>query len=55
MAVNGNKSRRYPKFALGETLSVALQTFRIGKVRFILTSLGWSLGRHRSSWWSPSA
>src|SRR5450755_2475059 len=44
MAANGNKPRRYPKFAFGETLSVALQTFRIGKVRFILTSLGMVIG-----------
>ena len=44
MAVNGNKSRQYPKFVFGETLSVALQTFRIGKVRFILTSLGMVIG-----------
>ncbi len=43
MAVNG-KRRRYPTFVLGDTLSVALQTFRIGKVRFILTSLGMVIG-----------
>ncbi|MFZ0312334.1 MAG: ABC transporter permease [Candidatus Korobacteraceae bacterium] len=44
MAGNGNNGRRYPKFVLGDTLSVALQTFRIGKVRFILTSLGMVIG-----------
>src|SRR5580704_18547977 len=44
MAANGNKSRRYPKFAFGETMSVALQTFRVSKVRFILTSLGMVIG-----------
>jgi len=43
MAVNGNK-RRHPKFVFGDTMSVALQTFRIGKVRFILTSLGMVIG-----------
>ncbi|MGA2905177.1 MAG: ABC transporter permease [Candidatus Korobacteraceae bacterium] len=44
MAANGNKGRRYPKFVFGDTMSVALQTFRIGKVRFILTSLGMVIG-----------
>ena len=44
MAVNGKKSRRYPLFVFGETMSVALQTFRIGKVRFVLTSLGMVIG-----------
>ncbi len=44
MAGNGNNGRRYPKFVLGDTLSVALQTFRIGKMRFILTSLGMVIG-----------
>ena len=44
MSANGNKSRRYPKFVFGDTMSVALQTFRIGKVRFILTSLGMVIG-----------
>ena len=44
MAANGNKSRKYPKFVFGDTMSVALQTFRIGKVRFILTSLGMVIG-----------
>ncbi|MGC2112571.1 MAG: ABC transporter permease [Candidatus Korobacteraceae bacterium] len=43
MAGNGNH-RRYPTFVLGDTMSVALQTFRIGKVRFILTSLGMVIG-----------
>lgn len=44
MAGNGNKTRRYPRFVFGDTMSVALQTFRIGKVRFILTSLGMVIG-----------
>lgn len=44
MAANGNNGRRYPQFVLGDTLSVAFQTFRIGKMRFILTSLGMVIG-----------
>ena len=44
MAVNGNKGPCGPKFVFGDTLSVALQTFRIGKVRFILTALGMVIG-----------
>lgn len=44
MAINGNRRRGYPKFVFGETMSVALQTFRIGKLRFILTSLGMVIG-----------
>jgi len=41
---NGHKARRHPKFVFGDTISVALQTFRIGKWRFILTSLGMVIG-----------
>ena len=44
MARTGIQQRRYPRFILGETMSVALQTFRIGKLRFILTSLGMVIG-----------
>ena len=44
MAVHGNNGRRYPTFVFGDTISVALQTFRIGKWRFILTSLGMVIG-----------
>ena len=44
MAANNTRRRRYPKLVLGETLSVAVQTFRISKVRFILTSLGMVIG-----------
>lgn len=43
MAVNGNRGP-CPKFVFGDTLSVALQTFRIGKWRFVLTSLGMVIG-----------
>ena len=44
MVSTRTRNRRYPKFVFGETMSVALQTFRIGKVRFILTSLGMVIG-----------
>ncbi len=44
MAVNKYKARRYSTFVFGDTISVALQTFRIGKWRFILTSLGMVIG-----------
>src|ERR1700743_705808 len=44
MAANGKNGRPYPKLVLGETLSVAIETFRISKVRFILTSLGMVIG-----------
>jgi len=44
MAANGSKAHRHPKFVFGDTISVALQTFRIGKWRFILTSLGMVIG-----------
>jgi len=44
MVGNHSQRRRYPRFVFGETMSVALQTFRIGKVRFILTSLGMVIG-----------
>jgi len=43
MALNGEK-RRYPKLVFGETLSVAIETFRVSKARFILTSLGMVIG-----------
>jgi putative ABC transport system permease protein len=36
--------RRYPKLVFGETLTVAIETFRVSKVRFILTSLGMVIG-----------
>src|ERR1700760_1954340 len=44
MARPTNKQRRYPKLVFGETLSVAIETFRVSKVRFILTSLGMVIG-----------
>src|SRR5271167_820254 len=44
MANNGKGSRRYPKLVLGETISVALETFRSNKVRFTLTALGMVIG-----------
>jgi len=36
--------RRYPKLVFGETLSVAIETFRVSKMRFILTSIGMVIG-----------
>ncbi len=36
--------RRYPKLVFGETLSVAIATFRVSKMRFILTSIGMVIG-----------
>src|ERR1700679_3984319 len=44
MAVSGKNRRRYPKLVFGETLTVAIETFRVSKVRFILTSLGMVIG-----------
>lgn len=44
MAVNGNNGRPYPKLVLSETLSVAIETFRSNKTRFMLTSLGMVIG-----------
>jgi putative ABC transport system permease protein len=44
MANNGNQDRRYPKLVLGETVNVALETFRSNKVRFTLTALGMVIG-----------
>jgi putative ABC transport system permease protein len=43
MADQGKK-RRYPKLVFGETLTVAIETFRVSKVRFVLTSLGMVIG-----------
>ena len=42
--MNGNNGRSYPKLVFGETLNVAIDTFRISKVRFMLTSLGMVIG-----------
>jgi putative ABC transport system permease protein len=44
MAMNGTNGRPYPKLLFGETLNVAIDTFRISKVRFLLTSLGMVIG-----------
>ena len=44
MAVNAKPRRRYPKLVFGETLTVAIETFRVSKVKFILTSLGMVIG-----------
>jgi len=44
MAVNGNNGRPYPKLVLSETLSVAIETFRSNRTRFMLTSLGMVIG-----------
>jgi putative ABC transport system permease protein len=44
MATNGRNVRHYPRLVLGETVSVALETFRSNKVRFALTALGMVIG-----------
>jgi putative ABC transport system permease protein len=44
MANNGTNGRPYPKLVLGETVSVAIETFRTNKVRFALTALGMVIG-----------
>jgi putative ABC transport system permease protein len=44
MAGKAQTQRRYPKLVFGETLTVAIETFRVSKVRFILTSLGMVIG-----------
>src|SRR5271165_4557823 len=44
MANNRNIARHYPRLALGETVHVAMETFRSNKVRFALTALGMVIG-----------
>jgi putative ABC transport system permease protein len=44
MALNGINGRPYPKLVLSETLSVAIETFRNNRTRFMLTSLGMVIG-----------
>jgi putative ABC transport system permease protein len=44
MAGKAQPKHRYPKLVFGETLTVAIETFRVSKVRFILTSLGMVIG-----------
>ncbi len=44
MVINSNSGRPYPKLVLSETLSVAIETFRSNRTRFLLTSLGMVIG-----------
>lgn len=44
MPNNGLKTKRYPRLVLGETVRVAIETFRSNKVRFALTALGMVIG-----------
>jgi putative ABC transport system permease protein len=44
MVRNGSNGRPYPKLVLSETLSVAIETFRNNRTRFMLTSLGMVIG-----------
>jgi putative ABC transport system permease protein len=44
MANSRNNGHPYPKLVFGETLSVAIHTFRTNKLRFILTALGMVIG-----------
>ncbi len=44
MAVNGNGVRPYPRLVWHETISVAMETFRTHRVRFLLTALGMVIG-----------
>src|SRR5215471_18574612 len=44
MAINGTNAKHYPRLVLGETVSVAMETFRSNKVRFALTALGMVIG-----------
>ncbi len=44
MAINGKNGHPYPKLVLSETLSVAIETFRNNRTRFLLTSLGMVIG-----------
>jgi putative ABC transport system permease protein len=44
MAINGSNGRPYPKLVFGETINVAIDTFKSNKLRFILTSLGMVIG-----------
>jgi putative ABC transport system permease protein len=44
MANNGKGMRHYPRLVLGETIHVAVETFRSNKVRFALTALGMVIG-----------
>jgi len=44
MTNHRNGNGRYPKLVLGETIRVAMETFRNNKVRFALTALGMVIG-----------
>jgi putative ABC transport system permease protein len=44
MANNGKRTRHYPRLVLGETISVAFETFRSNRVRYTLTALGMVIG-----------
>jgi putative ABC transport system permease protein len=44
MVINGRHRRSYPKLVFGETFRVAVETFRVSKMRFILTSIGMVIG-----------
>ncbi len=44
MAIHDSRGRPYPKLVLGETVSVAIETFRANKVRFLLTAVGMVIG-----------
>src|ERR1700734_3576483 len=44
MAIKAANGRQYPKLVLGETISVAVETFRAHKTRFMLTALGMVIG-----------
>src|ERR1039457_7278618 len=44
MATSRNNGHPYPRLVFGETLSVAVQTFRTNKLRFILATLGMVIG-----------
>src|ERR1051326_5933214 len=44
MATRATRQRPYPRMVLGETISVAVETFRAHKTRFTLTALGMVIG-----------
>src|ERR1700722_11802604 len=44
MAIKAPNGHPYPKLVLGETISVAVETFRASKTRFMLTALGMVIG-----------
>ena len=44
MAIKAANGHPYPKLVLGETISVAVETFREQKTRFVLTALGMVIG-----------